>query len=78
MHVLSKFIELSFTQREIMKHRYDLCNAIRRTLDLWCIYNLIIVHMIILLSLLNACTGVSYVATLNVKITLNVKKYIKG
>ena len=30
--------------------------------------------MIILLSLLNTCTFVSYVATLNVKIILNVKK----
>ena len=76
MQVLSKFLELSFIQREIMKHRYVFCNAIRRTLDFWCIYNLIIVHMIILLNLLNTCTGVSYVATLNVKITLNVKKKI--
>ena len=56
-----------------MKHRYVWCDAIRRTSG--AIIIIIILQMIILLSLLNTCTCVSYVATLNVKITLNVKNF---
>ena len=73
MHVLTKFIEVSYTEREIMKHRYVLCDVIRCTLDFLRNYNLIIVQMIILLSLLYTCTGVSYLQNGIIKITIAPK-----
>ena len=56
-----------------MKHRYVWRDVIRSTLDFWYNYNLIIVGIISLLSLLNTCTGVSYLQNGIFKITIAPK-----
>ena len=55
-----------------MKYRYVWCDVIRSTLDFN--YNLIIVQMIILLSLLNTCTGVNYLQNGIIKIAIATKR----